>query len=319
MSIFEGIYRNIENNLQYGFGRGGLLLSLMDDMRQTSPQSPPVGRTVAVLNFLAQHPDQSFTLSEIAKSLRLSSATCHTLLGTLVEEGYVYRTAGKTYVLGPALARVAKASLSPGLVMQVVRPEMRLLADEFDVVCSAFRLSGDQAVIWERAAAISHVNWNMQHTLSVSVTAPLGGIFMAWRTAAEVDKWLEAANPPLGEAPKARLRGSLQFLRERGYTWGVRTVPLADADTARALQNQRALTDYAVPELEPEREYPLAYVAAPVLPQIGKMAFGLSLAGFIRPVRGRRIEAIGERLRESCERIAAFLAGREAEVECAEV
>lgn len=267
------------------------------------------------MNFLAQHPDQSFTLSEIAKSLKLSSATCHTLLGTLVEEGYVYRTAGKTYVLGPALARVARASLNPSLVMQVVRPEMRLLADEFDVVCSAFRQSGNEAVIWERAAALSHVNWNVERTLSVPIAAPLGGIFMAWRSPAGIDEWLGTANPPLDEAARARLLSSLLFLRDRGYAWGVRTVPLADAATARALQNQYAFTDYAVDEPEPGHEYQLAYVAAPVLPQPGKMAFGLSLAGFVGPVRGARIEVMAARLRESCGRIAAFLAGREGEAE----
>jgi DNA-binding IclR family transcriptional regulator len=122
--------------------------------------SPPVARAAAVLNFLAEHAEQAFTLSEIAKSLRMSSATCHNLLTALTETGYVYRTMGKTYVLGPALARVAQASLSPAVIMQMVRPEMRALADEFDAVCSTAQLVENKIVIRERASAISHLNWH---------------------------------------------------------------------------------------------------------------------------------------------------------------
>ena len=118
--------------------------------------SPPVARAVAVLNFMAGHSAQAFTLTEIAKSLRLSSATCHSLLASLTAAGYVYRTVGKTYVLGPALVRIAQASLSPGLVMQVARPEMRVLADEFDVVCSAYRLIGDEIHIYELQFLMFH-------------------------------------------------------------------------------------------------------------------------------------------------------------------
>lgn len=273
--------------------------------------SPPVHRTVAVLNFLAQHPEQAFTLSEIARSLRLSSATCHALLGALAAEGYVYRTVGKTYLLGPALARVARSSLDPGLVMQVTRPEMRQLADEFDVVCSASRHLDGKAVVWERAASLSHVNWNAQVRLSVPLAAPLGGIFVAWRTADEIEAWLDSADPPLDAAERTRLRDSLAFVRARGFTFGVRTVPLVDPDIARTLQNQQALTDYAVAAIDATQDYQLAYVAAPVMPRQGAVAFVLSVAGFVGPVRGGRVEAVGVRVRQSCERIAAFMAGQE--------
>lgn len=273
--------------------------------------SPPVARATAVLNFLAGHPEQAFTLTEIAKSLRMSSATCHNLLTALAQTGYIYRTAGKTYVLGPALARVARASLAPALVMQVARPEMRLLADEFDVVCSAYRLQDREVVVHERASALSHIDWSSPYLHTIPIEAPLGGMFYAWQDDATIASWLEDARPPLEAERRERLIESLRFMREREYAFGVRTKPLVDAETARQLQNQHAFTEHAMLEVEPSERYQLAYIAAPVFQRPGEVLFGLSLIGFVRPVEGRAVEQMAARLRAACDRIGAFVAGRD--------
>jgi DNA-binding IclR family transcriptional regulator len=273
--------------------------------------SPAVGRTVAVLNFLAGHHEQAFTLTEIAKSLRMSSATCHNLLAALNEAGYVYRTAGKTYVLGPALARVAKVALGDVSVMQVVRPEMRLLADEYDVVCTAYYLAGEEILVRERSAALSHLGWSTSYLLRLPFHPPMGLAFVAWADRAEFDVWMSRADAPLEGEGLEEVAESLKFLRERRYTFGVRKVPLVDRARAHELQNQRELTDYLMSSLEPGRRYDLAYVTAPVFSRPGVVAFALSLAGFVGPARGSDIAAMGERLRESCDRIGDFIAGRQ--------
>jgi DNA-binding IclR family transcriptional regulator len=271
--------------------------------------SPPVTRIVAILNFLAGHPEQAFTLTEISKSLRLSSATCHALLGALSETGYVHRTVGKTYVLGPALSRVARASLEPALVMQVTRPEMRLLADEFDVVCSAYHLKDGQVAIFERASALSHIDWHSPQLHSIPVAAPVGGLFMAWDEAAW-DAWLASANPPVEAAEQARLRASQRFLQAHGFTFGERTVPISGPEQARRLQNQYALTDHGLGEIEADRHYDLAYVAAPIFARPGIVSFGLSLAGFTAPIAGAMIDQMGRKLRAACDRVGAFIVGK---------
>lgn len=272
--------------------------------------SPPIARAVAVLNFLGGHSGQAFTLTEIAKSLRISGATCHTLLGALAEAGYVYRTAAKTYVLGPAVSRLAESALAPELLMQVVRPEMRQLADEFDVVCSVFFLEGEKIVIRERAAALSHIAWNAPGLPRLSLTAPIGNLFFAWDEAA-VEDWLNGANPPLGEAAKESLRKSLEFVRTNRYAFGVRKVPLNSSQRALELQAQVGMTDYALAELDAAASYNLAYVAAPVFLRPGEVAFGLSLVGFDKPLKGEAIVAMGGKLRAACDRLGEFLAGRE--------
>ena len=69
--------------------------------------SPGVKRIAAILDFLADHPTQSFALTDLVRALKLSRATCHALLTGLVDVGYLFRTSDKTYVLGPALATIA--------------------------------------------------------------------------------------------------------------------------------------------------------------------------------------------------------------------
>lgn len=268
--------------------------------------SPPVARAVAVLDFLAEHVEQAFTLSEIAKSLRMSSATCHNLLTALAETGYVYRTIGKTYVLGPALARVAQASLSPAVIMQMARPEMRALADEFDAVCSVAQLTEGKIVIRERASAISHLNWHKQTNQSMPASRPYFGIFRP-ADDAKAEAWLDK----LDEGERARAAAAMAFQRDRGFGYGVRTVPLVDRHTARELQFQQALTDNWPSSLELQKKYDLAYIVAPVFARPGEVDFILSLTGFVEPIRGDAVETMGQRLRSACNRITAFVAGRQ--------
>lgn len=272
--------------------------------------SPPVSRAVSVLNFLGGHSGQAFTLTELSKSLRISSATCHNLLGALVDEGYVYRTAAKTYILGPAIDRIARSSLDPRLLMQVVRPEMRILADEFDAVCSASFQDGDRITVRERAAAVSHIAWNADEGGDLKFAAPIGNLFVAWDSS-RLDEWLSAARPPLSDEVRARVLGALEFLKENEYTFGIRTAPLSSSEKALELRGQPEMTDYAIAQLDPQTDYDLAYVSCPVFAKPGQVAFALSLLGFVEPVKGVAVEKMAEKLQLACRRISEFIAGRD--------
>ena len=75
-----------------------------NERRLTSNRtSPAVARAVSVLNFLAEHESDTFTLSELARRLDMAKATGHTILATLVEGGLVNRNAEREYSLGPAV------------------------------------------------------------------------------------------------------------------------------------------------------------------------------------------------------------------------
>jgi DNA-binding IclR family transcriptional regulator len=265
---------------------------------------------VVVLNFFAEHARQSFTLTEVAKSLKLSRATTHGVLGSLVEAGYLYRSSDKVYMLGPALASIARNVLDSYSPLQAARPEMRDLADTYDAVCTAIFREGDEAVIRERAASVSHLGWNMPHQLRTPIVPPFGAVFVAWSSSGEIAAWLDRAAGPLVPGMREDLESNLSFLREHGYTFGYRKAPLVSEERARQLLGNFALTNYVVGSLDPERDYDLAYVVAPVFDEFRRVAFALATAGFVRPAKGRDVAAIGRDLRDRCDRIGYFIKGR---------
>ncbi len=66
-----------------------------------SRSSPPTQRVVAILDFLAKHPQDRFGLSELARRLDLAKPTCLGIVTTLTQSGYLVRDAAdKTYRLG---------------------------------------------------------------------------------------------------------------------------------------------------------------------------------------------------------------------------
>jgi DNA-binding IclR family transcriptional regulator len=269
--------------------------------------SPGVGRMAAILNFLADHPRQRFTLTDIVRALKISRATCHVLLSGLVEGGFLYRTMDKTYVLGRALARIGQIAANSLSELQVAGPEMRALADEFDVICAAVYREDHHSVVKERAISMSHIGWPIPiPEARLPLEPPLGSIFFAWENDDVVQKWLQSAKQPLNQAQRQELKRRMAVSRKRGYVFGIRKVKKLNEDIAKSLLMHAEQSDYLVGEIEPKREYNVAMVGAPVLNARGKVVFFLTLVGFTHAMTGKRVAEVGAALRAACERIAQF-------------
>ncbi|MDE2596994.1 MAG: helix-turn-helix domain-containing protein [Sphingomonadales bacterium] len=275
-----------------------------------SRSSPSVQRVVAVLNFMADHPGQAFTLTDIVRSLKLSRATCHALLTGLVEAGYLFRSSDKAYVLGPVLAaigRQADAHFSP---LQVAQSEMRRLADEFDVICSAVYREGSDIVVRERASSISHIGDSIPRGTRLPLRLPFGAIYFAWSSPPVVDKWIRGLDPQPGEAQLAAMHDAMEFARRHGFQVVLRrsegsestgSWPLTDEPGDRPV-NVATQIDEAVP-------HALAAVTAPVFDERGEVAFVLALVGFTKPETGAEIMRAGQVLKEACARVTRFISG----------
>jgi DNA-binding IclR family transcriptional regulator len=267
--------------------------------------SPGVGRMIAILNLLADHPRQRFTATEMVRALKMSRATCHVLLSSLVEVGFLYRTMEKTYVLGGALARVGQIAASSLAEHQVAGPEMRALADEFDVICAAVYREGYDAIVKERAISVSHIGWPVPlPEAKYPIEPPLGSMFFAWENDSAVERWLERTTHPLTQPQRKELLRRMVITRERGYFFGIRKIKKMDEGIAKSLQFRVEQSDYLMGEVDLKRQYNLAMVGAPVLDARGKVAFLLTLVGFNRAVSGKFVVAAGMALRSACDRIA---------------
>ena len=271
--------------------------------------SPGVKRMAAILDFMADHPSLAFALTDLVRALRLSRATCHALLTGLVDVGYLYRTSDKTYVLGPALAKVGKAALHNLSPLQVAQPELRALADEFDVVSSAFFLEGDTIVSRERAASISHVGYSLPLGTRVKLMPRSIPVFFAW-SPDEADAWLARCDPPLDEAQRAAIMGGMAFAREHGFAALMRTdLGDGDPDTAAfdVVGDSKDRPIAILTQIVPEKRYALSSLTAPVFNASGKVEFVVGLMGFTRAMTGAEAFDTATALRAACGRIGAFL------------
>ena len=278
-----------------------------------SKTPPGVKRVVSVLNFFAEHPGQAFTFTDIVKALKLGRATCHALLAGLVEEQYLYRNADKSYVIGPALVAVGKIANEQFSPLQAAQPEMRMLSDECRAVCSAVYHENGNAVIKARAGSGSHLAWSVPQGYELPLRAAFAGVYFANASDKEIADWLEHLDPPVSRAEQDEFFEGLEFTRKHGYMFGVRNEDVETSLDAPELAFTGVKERYpisVVSELDPAREYPLSSIVAPVFDSHDRVAFVLNLSGFAHTVPGRRIEEMGQRLREAAERVTYFITGK---------
>jgi len=108
---------------------------------------------------------------------------------------------------------------------------------------------------------------------------------------------------------------AMAFARSHGFTFSLRNAQYSDGGEGAGQRSESARAElpvHMIPELEPDREYPLMSVLSPVFDASGEVLFVLAVIGFARNQTGHEIEAIGRRLRQACDRISASVAGRRA-------
>lgn len=269
-------------------------------------------RVAAILNFIADHPGQSFVLTDIVRALKLSRATCHALLTGLVEVGYLYRASDKSYILGPVLARIGRSVAEHFSPLQVAQPEMRRLADQFDVVCSAHVLEGDTVVVSERAASASHVGYTAPAGTRIKVKPQSLAIFYAWSSPAALEARLNALAVAPTPEERANLDLRIAFGQQHGFILLVDLKPLRDGDEFNQTRYSEN-TDLPVrstAEVVPNQQYAVASILAPVFDERGHVAFTLGLSGFQNALSGSLVLQTAQTLRQACDRITDFIVGR---------
>ena len=266
-----------------------------------SRRSPAVDRIVSILNFVVEHPEQSFTLTQIVTALRLSRATAHALLMGLVDQGFLYRAPDKSYMVGPALIALAVNAQRHVSPLAVARQEMRMLADEFDILAAAIFKEGDELVVRERAASLSHLGHALRYGHRFPVVPPRN-FFLLALSDAELEAELERSSPKLSADQKRNTHAVMDFAHKHGFVLGAE-VDKPDSGSF-VLDGRRYIT-----ELDPKAEYRLQFLVAPVYDGQGQVTFGLTIWGVVRPLTGTEVLHMGKRLTEACARVSATYAG----------
>ncbi len=290
--------------------------------------SPQTDRIVTLIGLLVAHPEQGFTLSEIARRLGVSKATCSPMLVALTSAGFLVRhPVRKTYRLGPALIAAGQAATAGFPALEAARPVLAGLSEQLGVIGMAVAPAGDDRLrlvdlVWDPRVHAPTLRVGQE----LPFRPPWGSIFVAWAGPAAVSAWVVRADDP--GLTVDRVRDVLAVIRHRGYSVELQAGPtgrvreLAEAlassvserDRARLLEHLLvAVSDHEQPLLAwpvTGRDYNVGAIDAPVFDDEGRVTLALSVSSFPQPLTGDEVVEVGDRLRTAAAQITASLGGR---------
>lgn len=298
-----------------------------------SRRTPAVDRAVALMSFLADHPDEAFTLTELARELDINKATAHSLVATLVDVGWVLRDARKQYRLGPGLIAIAGVAANRHqLALNAARDRMRALVDEFGLRCLASGLVGREIVVLAVEGPQPPAGITAEVGLRSPLELPQAATFLAWSDEATIDKWLLGDAPAYEEQVAKRYHDVLAHVRSQGYAL---IPPLSGRDRisellvelSRGMPSPRARhalrelledlereeVDLVVTDIRASRQYDGGFLGAPVFDQAGQVVMVIGLVDFGPTVSGavmlERVARLLDATRDVTEMIGGKLPG----------
>lgn len=273
-------------------------------------------RAVTVIDLLLEHAGRRFTMSEISRNTGVNMASLHALLAVLERRGYVAREpAHRTYGLGPAL-------IAAGAVSLARLPAIREALDALDSLSHQLALevvlsvaTGPEILVVGRAGHSSAFGDALRVGQRLPLSPPLGAAFLAWSPAAEVERWLERAHPPLTDDERAQQLRALEVVRARGYAIGLdsaanRSFGTAitlepDAATDRvevgdrleALLSQLAQSRYQLESVDEGQTYDVATVSAPIFDAHARVIAAVAASGFPPEQAATQLRRVAEEVR----------------------
>lgn len=287
--------------------------------------APAIDRAVALLDFMSSHQHETFSLSELARTLRFNKATCHSMCSALERHGVLIRNPiEKTYSLGPTLLRFASAVAPEGReALEIARPEMAELAHELSLTVVAAVLVGDQVTVLATRFPLGG-GTGPQVGHQVTWLPPIGPTFAAWAPARVAKKWLGRIDHSKSPHTPSYFEHVLRELRVRGYDIGwdsdPRTQILSTIQSLEGLVEAEHIKDMLSDlmtkfETEPyksanQEKRNVNNITAPVFGIDGQVVLTMTLRDFKRPQSAAEVERLATRLLNSTERVTKSIHGR---------
>jgi len=248
--------------------------------------APSVDRVVAVFNFFASHPRQSFSLSNIVSSLKISRASCHGLLIALTEAGYLYRDRAKHYSLGPALCAIGEIAQDSFLPIVYIKDDIRRIADHLGVICSAYGLIRSDVVVLHRAVPAAMIGSPLAAPSRVRLSDTTGLPFTVWASKDAERDWIAGIRASTAPKEARAWISSLERMRELGFCVG------GISPAGQPL---------APPQLKKGEHYLVHYISAPLTDPNSNEVYIVALEGFNRPYSSEEILDLGRQVKQICQ------------------
>ena len=287
--------------------------------------SPQTERVVAIIDHLARC-DDGATLTELAHAVGADRSALVHVLAALATAGVLYREpVDQRYHLGPALVRPGQVAGARYGDLAVVRTELEQAAEELGRACLSFEPEGEQGrlvqYVWPRGSTPPAIA--VGETLPLR--PPLGIIFVAWGSDADVDRWLALA-PDLAPDRRDRLREQCAAIRRLGFVVEARPSTMEDQAFARLIDDRASprrdgkllalLADHGRDEhvltalAGDDHELHLVHaIGAPCFDRSGRVSRTVSAIGFDEPLRTDQVHEVGRVVQAAAGRATAALGG----------
>jgi len=272
--------------------------------------APGADRSVAILELLAAHPGDRFTLSEVARRCSLNKATAHALLAALSQRGILLRHPDeKRYSLGPRLVAIGAAAQRGYTAIDFAPAALDRLSVATGRWSRAFARREDRVTVVAQTHAPADVD--PLDPVTLPLTPPLGALWMAWSDRPSVEAWLAraAAADAVGPAQAA-----LPAIRRAGYAVTRASPELRrrpTPDEVRALLAAIGRQHLLLTDADDAGTYRIADVAAAVFDASGTVALVVAVSGLDDgDLRGTEIREIGARVAATADALTAAVQGR---------
>ena len=263
-----------------------------------SKTAPAVERAALVLSLLAARPADDLSLSELARRLDLSKASCHALLASLTATGFVLRhPTRQTFRLGPALIGLGRAAEEGFGAIDFARGQMRELAARLQLECFATAVAGEEIVVLDRARVHAPLSVSVRVGQRFPLAPPHGTVFLAWSPAEMIDGWL---GPDLTTLQLQRYREALAAVRRRGYAVRLTAEP----------DDEAGPDDRVLLELGGTDALRIHFVAAPVFGPDGSVAMALTLIGLPDQLTAGDLPSLAAELCQAAAHVTEAIHGR---------
>ncbi len=269
---------------------------------------------------LAERPDASLSLAELTRRLGVNKSTGHAILTSLAAAGWVLRDpTSKTYRLGPAMVALGRRAGESFPALDFARPALVELSRGFAATCAALDVGDDAVTVLDQVADPRAAAHAFRVGATFPLRPPLGAAVVAWASDATRDDWLGHVPPDTRD----HYADALVATHERGYAVEIASTPVArvrelagmlgDDDTSARAALDRLADELATHEeflaidLDPDRDYAVNVVNAPVFDHTGHVTLVVSLTGFARALRGTDVRAAGDALVAATSRITSAL------------
>ena len=285
-------------------------------------------RVVMVINFLATHPTETFTLSELSERLNISTGSAHRVLKSLTEAKYLQRhPKHKTYSLGLAMAAIGHAAMEKHSYIEKARREMEILARDLNLQCIAISVVEDEMLTLVRTGRPKTAQSYQRVGERRPFSPPFGLVSAAWATSEVKQKYLERLALKKDNPHYDYLQQSIEQVRKRGFsiaafgptlekihhaTLAYEDSPFDEALKAHSIElmGQLSEEELQLQEFPPSLDTQISHISAPVFSPSGEVALEIVITGSAKMLPVEEITHYRDRLCAVAEYVTSETHGR---------